>query len=66
MFFYEFCGIRKITLFEEHLQTAASVRCCFSTMSLKQSGFCSNPSFKILVSERRHNINLINRESRKK
>ena len=52
-----------ITFFEEHLRTAASVLCYFDTINLKQSGFCTTYSFKILVSERKHRNNLKNRES---
>ena len=35
-------------------------------MNLKQSGFCTTYSFKILVSERKCKINLKGRESQKK
>ena len=52
VFSCEYCGIFKITCFEEHLQTAASmIRCYFDTINLKQSGFCTTYSLKILVSE---------------
>ena len=37
------------TCFEEHLQTAASIRCYFDTTNQKQSGFCTTYSFKILA-----------------
>ena len=50
----EYCGIFKITCFEEHLQTAASISCYFDTINLKQSGFCRTYSFKVLVSERKY------------
>ena len=66
VFSCEYCGIFKITCFEEHLQMAASVRCYFDAINLKQSGFCTTYSFKILVSERKCKINLKSRESQKK
>ena len=37
------------TCFEEHLQTAASIRCHFDTTNQKQSGLCTTYSFKILA-----------------
>ena len=39
MFSCEYCRILKITCFEKHLRTAASVRCYFDKIILKQSGF---------------------------
>ena len=65
MFSCEYCRIFKITCFEEHLQTAASIRCYFDTINLKQSAFCTSYHFKILVSERKYENNLINCESQK-
>ena len=56
----ESCGIFKITCFEEHLLTTASIRCYFDTVSLKQSGLYTTYSFKILFSERKHRNNLKN------
>ena len=50
-FSYECCRIFKITRSEEHLRTAASIRCYFDTMNLQWSGFCTTHSFNILVSE---------------
>ena len=62
MFSCEYCRIFKITCFEERLSTAASIRCYFDTINLKQSGFCTIYSFKILVSERTYKNNLRNCE----
>ena len=62
MFSFEYC---RITCFEEHLQTVAFIRCYFNTINLKQSGFCTTYSFKILDSERKHKNNIKNRESQK-
>ena len=56
----------KITCFEEHLQTAASIRSYFDTINLKQSGFCTTSSLKILISERKYKSNLENRGSQKR
>ena len=39
---------------EEHLRTAASIRCYFKTINLKQSGFCTTYYFKIPVSEQKY------------
>ena len=55
----------KITCFEEHMQTAASIICYFDTINLSQSGFCTIYFFKFLVSERKYENNLKNRESQK-
>ena len=66
MLYSEYCGIFKITCFEEHLRTDASIRCYFDTISLKQSGFCTTYSFKVLVSERQYKNNLKYREAQKK
>ena len=65
MFSCEYCGIFKITCFEEHLRTAASIRYYFDTINLTQSDFCTAYSFKIHVSERKYKNNLKNRESQK-
>ena len=65
MFSCEYCGIFKIN-FEEHLWTAASIRCYFDKINLKQSGFCTIYSFKALVSERKDKNNLKNCASQKK
>ena len=66
----EFCGIFnrifKITCCEEHLRTAASIRCFFDTIYLRQSSFCTTYSYKILISERKCENNLKNCESKKK
>ena len=53
MFSNGYCRIFKITCFdfEEHLWPSASIRCYLDTINLKQSGFCTTYSFKILVSE---------------
>ena len=50
----EYCGIFKITCFEENLIMAASIRRYFDTINLMQSGFCTTYSFKILISERKY------------
>ena len=55
MFSCEYCGIFKIN-FEEHLWTAASIRCYFDKINLKQSGFCTIYSFKALVSNEKIKI----------
>ena len=55
-----------MTCFEEHLRTAASMRCYFDMINLKQSGFCTTYSLKTLVSERKYKNNLKNREFQKK
>ena len=60
---YEYCGNFKITCFEEHLQMAASIRWFLYDIGLrhervKQSCFCTNYSFKILVSEWKYKNNL--------
>ena len=63
MFFCEYCGIFKITCFEEHLRRTAS-GCYFGTINLKQSGFYTTYSFKVHVSERKYkyeNINIISK-----
>ena len=60
MFSCEYCGIFKITCFKEPLQAAASIRCYFGMISLKQSGFCANYFLKIFVSERKYKKNLNN------
>ena len=52
MFSYEYCGIFKTIRFEEHMRAAASIRCYFDKINLKQSGFCITYCYKILVSER--------------
>ena len=56
----EFCGIFKITCFEQHLRTAAFIRRYFDTINLKQSGLYTTFSFKILASERKCKNNLEN------
>ena len=65
----EYCGIFnrifKITCCEEHLRTAASIRWFFDNIYLRQSGFCTTYSFKILISERKCKNNLKNCESKK-
>ena len=58
MFSFEYCGIFKITCFGEHLRTAASIKRYFDRMNLKQSGFYTTYSLKILVSERKYKNNL--------
>ena len=65
MFSCEYCRIFKINCFEEHLPTAASIRCYFDTINLMQSGFCTTYPFKIHVSERKCKNNLKNCESQK-
>ena len=66
MFFCKYCKIFKITCFEKHLRTATSVRCQFDTINLKQSGFCTPYSCKILVSEPKYKNNLKNGKSQNK
>ena len=66
MFSCKYCGIFKITCFEEHLRTAASIRCSFDTINLKQCGFCTTYFLKILFVERKYKNNLKTRESQKK
>ena len=66
VFSCEYCGIFKINCFEEHLRTAVSIRCYFDRISLKQSGFFTTYSFKILVSEQSYKNNVKNCESKKK
>ena len=61
-----FNRIFKITCCEEHLRTAASIRWFFDNIYLRQSGFCTTYSFKILISERKCKNNLKNCESKKK
>ena len=66
MFHREYSRIFKVTCFEEHLQTAASVRCYFNTINQQQSGFCMTYSFKILVSERKYNLENCEYQKKKK
>ena len=47
LFSCEYCGIFKITSFEEHLRTDVSIRCYLDTINLKQSGCGTTCSFKI-------------------
>ena len=61
----EYWQIVKITCVEQHVRTAASIRCYFDMINLKQSGFFTTYSFKILVSERKYKNNFKNRESQK-
>ena len=56
----------KITCNEENLRAAASITCYFDTINLKQSGFYTTYSFKILVSQQKYKNNLKNRESQKR
>ena len=65
MFSCQRCGIFKIKCLEEHLRTAAYIRRYFDTINLKQSGFGTTYSFKILVSERKYENNLKNGEFQK-
>ena len=44
------------------IRTAASIKCYFDTINLKQSYFCTTYSFKILVSER--NIKIISKKKK--
>ena len=44
----EYCGISKVICFEEHLRMAASIRCYFDMINLKQSGFCTAYFWKFL------------------
>ena len=57
--------MRNITDFEEHLGTAASIKCYFDKISLKQSGLCTTSSFKILASKRKYENNIKNCEAQK-
>ena len=64
VFFCEHCLIFKITCLEEYLQTAASTRCYFDIINLKQSGFCATFFLKkILVSGRKYKNNLKTKKS---
>ena len=67
-FSYEYCRMFKITRSEEHLRTAASIRCYFDTMNLQRSGFCTTHSFNILVSEGKIKVisKIVNLKKRKK
>ena len=65
MFSRENWRIFKITCFEKHLRTAASIRCYLDAINLKQSGFCTTCSFKVLVLEQKYKNNLKNRASQK-
>ena len=56
MFSCEYCGIFKITCFEEHLTTAAFIRCYFDTISLKQSDFYTTYAFEIINLERKYSL----------
>ena len=58
MFSCEYCGSFKMSRFETRLRTAASTRCYFDTINLKESGFCTAFSSKILLSERKYKNNL--------
>ena len=66
VFSCEYCGSFTIICFEEHLWTAAFIRCYFDTINPKQSGFCTTYSFKILALERKHRNNLKNLKNLKK
>ena len=44
----------------------ASIRCYFNMTNLKQSGFGTTYSFKVLVSEQKYKDNFKNYESQKK
>ena len=66
LFSCEYCGIFKITSFEEHLRTDASIRCYFHTINLKQPGCGTTCSFKILLSKQKYKNNLKTCESQKK
>ena len=59
MFSCEYCGIFKITCFEEHLRTDTAIRYYFDTINLKRSGFGTSYSSKILVSDK--NIKIISK-----
>ena len=48
MFSCDYCRIFKITWYDEHLPTVASIRCYFDTNNLKQSGFCTTFPLKFL------------------
>ena len=56
---WKYCGIFKITCFEERLRTVASARCYFF-------GFCKVNCFKIFVSEQKYKNILKNCVSQKK
>ena len=60
VFSCEYCGNFEINCFEEHLRTAASIRCFFDRINLKQSGFCTTYTFEILVSKEKYKNNLKN------
>ena len=60
-----FKKFRNITGFEEHLGTAASIKCYFDKINLKQSELCTTSSFKILASKRKYENNIRNCEAQK-
>ena len=63
---HSYFRVNKITSFEEHLRTDASIRCYLDTINLKQSGCGTTCSFKILVSKQKYKNNLKTCESQKK
>ena len=60
MFSFEYCKVVKITCFEERLQTAASTGFYFDSINLKQFGFYTTYSFKIIISEPKYKNNVNN------
>ena len=66
MFSGEKCGIFKITYFEEHLQTVASIMLFWDDQSKKNLAFAKPiPLLKFLFQNKNYKI-LKNRESQKK
>ena len=55
--YFEYCQIFKISCFEEHLLTAASIRCYLDLINLKLSGFAKPILLKFLFQNK--NIKII-------
>ena len=62
--FCEYCGIFKC--FEEHLETAASIRCYFEIINQNHSDFCATHFYKVLATEQKYEINLKDCKSKSK
>ena len=59
MFSCEYCGIFKITCFEEHLRTATSIKCYFDAINPEQFYFAQAPLLKFLFQN--ENIKIISK-----
>ena len=57
--------MQNITCFEEHMRMAASIKCYFGKINLKQFECCTTSSFKILATKRKYENNLKTCESQK-